>query len=446
MERRKFILVLLGSLLLTAVLCSGCAARSAEELYALPKQSDVYYDLQKAIDQIMTPGASYAGPLTGSNQQSVQLADLDGDGQDEAIVFIRSGGEKPLEAYIFDREGDQYVNTAVIEGDGSAFDSVEYVQLDDKPGLEILVGRQLSDQILQSLGVYSYSDGRLVELMSTNYSEFKVVDLDGDDHKDVFVLRLETEERAVVAELYRYRDGVLERDQEASLSSGAKQIKRILTGYVAQGVPAVFVASSYEEDTIVTDIFAFSGKTMQNITANAEAGFSAQTIRSYNVYASDIDEDGVIELPMPVALPSATAGDATYWVIDWYNLAPEGGRKVKLTTYHNYARGWYLVLPEQWHDRLSVSQEKTVSDVLGHTFSKWNGYDREPEEILTIYAFTGEDRLELAQADGRILLAEKGKIAYSAALGTCDWAQELTEEDLTAMFQFIYMDWNSGET
>ena len=48
--------------------------------------------------------------------------------------------------------------------------------------------------------------------------------------------------------------------------------------------------------------------------------------------------------------------------------------------------------------------------------------------------------------DGRILLAEKGEIAYSAALGTCDWAQELTEEDLTVMFHFIYMDWNSGET
>ena len=445
MGRRNSILALLAGLLLAAVL-GGCSMRSADELYALPKQSDAYYDLQKAIDRVMTQNASYSGPLSGSNQQSVQLADLDGDGQDEAIVFARSSGEKPLKAYIFDRSGDHYENTAVMEGDGSAFDAVEYVQLDDQPGMEILVGRQLSDQILQSLCVYSYRDGQLVELMSANYSEFKVVDLDGDDHKDVFILRLETEERTGVAELYRYRNGAMERDQEAPLSTGAKQIKRILAGYVAQGVPAVFVASTYEEDTIITDIFAFYGKFFRNIAANGDAGVSAQTVRNYNVYATDIDEDGVIELPMPVALPSATAGEETYWVIDWYNLVPGGTRNVKLTTYHNYSGGWYLILPDKWSGQLSVSREKKVSEVPGLTFSKWNGYDQTPEEIMTIYAFTGDDRVKLAQADGRILLAEKGEVAYSAALGSCKWAAELSAEDLISMFHFIYLDWNSGET
>ena len=97
MGRRNSILALLAGLLLAAVL-GGCSMRSADELYALPKQSDAYYDLQKAIDRVMTQNASYSGPLSGSNQQSVQLADLDGDGQDEAIVFARSSGEKPLKA------------------------------------------------------------------------------------------------------------------------------------------------------------------------------------------------------------------------------------------------------------------------------------------------------------------------------------------------------------
>ena len=445
MGRWKPIKALLGGLLLAAV-CSGCASRSADDLYALPRQSDVYYDLQEAIDQVMSIGSSYAGPLTGTNQQAVQLADLDGDGQEEAIVFVRTTGEKPLKAYIFDRNGDTYENTAVIEGDGSEFDAVEYVQLDGAPGMEILVGRRLSDQILQSLGAYSYSEGRLVELMAANYSEFKVVELDGDDHKDVFVLRQEANERAGVAEVYRYRDGRMERDQEASLSVGAKQIKRILHGYVAQGIPAVFVASSYEEGTIITDIFAYVGQNFRNIAANTESGLSAQTIRSYNVYAEDIDEDGVIELPMPVVLPNATAGEETYWTIDWYNLAPDGEKKVKMTTYHNYSGGWYLVLPDSWHDQLSVSRGNEISGVQGYTFSKWNGYGQAAEEIVTIYGFTGDDRLTLAQADGRFLLAEKGEIAYAASLGTCSLAQDLTQDDLSAMFRFIYLDWNSGET
>ena len=93
-----------------------------------------------------------------------------------------------------------------------------------------------------------------------------------------------------------------------------------------------------------------------------------------------------------------------------------------------------------------MSRSEEVAGVYGYTFSKWNGYDQEPEEIVTIYGFSGDDRLELAQQENRFLLAEKGEIAYAASLGTCDWAQALTHEDLTAMFHFIYLDWNSGET
>ena len=444
MGRLKWMGVLMGALL-SAALLTGCVGQSTEELYALPKQPDEYYELQNAIDQLLTVNASYSGPLSGSNQQAVQLADLDGDAEDEAIVFIKTAGERPLKAYIFDEtENGKYLNTGVIEGDGSAFDAVDYVQLDGEPGMEILLGRQLSEQITQSLCAYTYKDGHLTELMSTNYAEYTVVDLDGDDRRDVFVLRSPTEERAAVAELYRCVDGQMEREPEVQLSDGAKEIRRIVTGYVAQGIPAVFVASEYGENMIITDIFAFAGKDFRNISTNAETGLSAQTVRSYNVYASDIDSDGLIELPSPVALPSQS-NEATYWVIDWYNLMPDGRRDVKTTTFHNYMSGWYLELPEHWHDHLTIMREEDSNGDRGYTFAKWNGREREPDAIVTIRAFAGEDRLERASADGNFLLAEKGEIAYAASLGDCAWAKQLTQEDLRAMFRFIEVDWNTGE-
>ncbi len=444
MRRGKRILALLGGFLL-AFLLTGCV-QSAEELYALPRQSDAYYDLQAAIDTVLTGGADYSGPMTGSNQQAVQLADLDGDGDDEALVFIKTSGERPLKVYIFDREGgsDSYENVAVIEGDGSAFDSVDYVQLDGQPGLELLVGRQLSNQVLQSLSVYSYTGERMVELMSANYSEYALVDLDGDNCRDVFLLRLETEERTGVAELYRWREGQMTRDQEANLSVGALAVKRIITGQMCEGVPAVFVASSYGEDSLITDIFAFRDQTFQNVSNHGETGLSVQTVRNYNVYATDIDEDGLIELPMLVALPSATA-EETYWTIDWYNLKLDGSKDMKLTTYHNYLGGWYLILPDRFHGQISMGRSEEVSGVRGYSVQRWNGREQAPDDIFTVYAFTGEDRGELAVADGRFLLAEKGDTAYAASLGDCDWARTLTQEDLIAMFHFIHLDWNSGE-
>lgn len=444
MVRRKTMKILFGTLLCAAV-CTGCVPQTAESLYALPKQSDEYYQLQSAIDGVMGHDAVYAGPLTGSNQQAVQLADLDGDGRNEAIAFVRTTGEKPLKFYIFDETADgSYENTAAMEGDGSAFDSVEYVQLDEQPGLEILVGRRLSDQILQSLSAHSYENGTLSELMSTNYTEYTVADLDSDDRRDVFVLRLESEGDST-AELYRYRQGELIRGQEADLSKGAGQVKRMVAGYVSPDVPAVFVASSYGEDTIVTDIFAFRDGQFCNVAANAQTGVSAQTVRSCNVYASDIDSDGLIELPTPVALPSAHAQDQTQWVIDWYNLLPNGEKQVKLTTYHNYQTGWYLEIPETWRDRLTVFHTAMETGMQGNVFAQWNGRDAEAETIFTLYVLSGEDRMEQAQTDGRFLLAEKGETVYAAELGTCSLAKTLNQELLRAMFHFIQVDWNSGE-
>lgn len=437
--------MLLFSMMFCMLLLSGCYSHMSEGLYALPKQSDAYYDLQNAIDDVMGSGMAFTGPLSGANQQSVQFVNLDGDTEDEAVIFVKTVGELPLKAYVFDRDGDSYRNIAVMEGEGSDFDAVEYVQLDGFPGMEILLGRRLSDRILQSLTAYTCTDGQMVELMTCKYSEFKTVDLDLDDRKDVFVLRSEVEERAGVAELYFWRDGQVERSKEASASVGAKQIKRIVAGSLEGQIPAVFVASVYEEDTIITDIFALKDSELRNITTGGELGVSAQTVRNYNVYANDIDNDGVIELPRPQALPSYKAGEETQWSIDWYSMDLDGHTKIKMTSYHNYSGGWYLELPQNWHDQITVSRTTDSAGVVGYTVSRWINYASEPEPIFTVYAFTGDRRLEQASGDGRFLLAEKGETAYAASMGECDWAKSLTEEELRTMFRFVYMEWNTGE-
>lgn len=445
MNGKKYILASLAVLLLL-ILCTGCAGQPADSLYALPKQPDEYYELQSAIDQVLGTGAAYAGPLTGANQQAVQLTDLDGDGEDEAIVFVKVSGAKALRVCIFDDgEDGTYQNTAVIEGDGSAFDAVDYIQMDGEPGLEIIVGRQLSEQISQSLGAYTYREGRIVELMTANYAEYTVVDLDGDDCRDIFILRQEADDRTGVAELYRFENGSVIRESEVSLSTGATQIKRMVTGYVAPDVPAVFVASAYGQENIITDIFACMNGKFRNISSNAETGLSAQTIRNYNVYAADIDGDGLVELPTPVALPSEEAAEETYWVIDWFNLGVDGQRTTKMTTFHSYQNGWYLEIPEQWRDQLTITRRQEDLYIHGYTFSKWNGRNSRSEEIFTIYSFAGDDRLMQASAEGRFLLAEKGETAFAASFGESEWAGDLTEEDLKAMFRFIQVDWNSGE-
>ena len=427
------------------LLLSGCFVKTVDELYTLPRHSDEYDRLELVIEQLLnSQNASYAAPVSGVNQQSVQLADLDGDGLEEAIAFLKTAGDKPLKTCIFSRADGDYRLMDVIEGDGTSFASVEYAQLTDRPGAELVIGRQLSTDVLQSLSAYSYADGHVAELMSANYSQYRTVDLDGDGQKDIFILRFDAEQPHGIAELYRWKDGQLEREPEAYLTDGASAVKRILTGSLTAEAQAVFVSSAYEENALVTDVFAFQDGTFRNLTAR-EAESAVSTVRSYYVYASDIDGDGLIELPQILPLPAAEGSEENDSAISWYNLDLDGHSLPKLTTYHSFSGGWFLKLPDTWQNQFCITRGTETDGVRGYEFSQWkNG--RCADLIFTIYAFSGEDRNEAASADGRFPLAEKGDITYAAKLGTGKWADALSEDRLREMFHFIHIDWNSGET
>ena len=79
---RRSVLVILTAIL-TACLLSGCAVSGAEGLFALPRLSDDYLQLENLIAERIDDGGEYAAPVGGRNRQTVQLHDLDGDGAPE---------------------------------------------------------------------------------------------------------------------------------------------------------------------------------------------------------------------------------------------------------------------------------------------------------------------------------------------------------------------------
>lgn len=72
---------MLGGLLLVVCLLGlgGCVFGSVDEMYALPKSSEAYVNLQAKINEEKGTG-EYIAPLNGENRQTIQLVDVDEDG------------------------------------------------------------------------------------------------------------------------------------------------------------------------------------------------------------------------------------------------------------------------------------------------------------------------------------------------------------------------------
>ena len=112
---------LIVPLVLLVLLLTGCYSFDSDSLYALPLRSEEYRALQSAVESALGSG-SYSAPVSGDNPQPVQQMDLDGDGQEEVLVFCKMDGERPLRVLIFRREEERFTLVCTLDGDGTAFE------------------------------------------------------------------------------------------------------------------------------------------------------------------------------------------------------------------------------------------------------------------------------------------------------------------------------------
>ena len=438
-KKTKYLCLLLAVMIILA----GCTARTMEEMYRLPKRSEDYNDLQAAIDTAMVD-LDYSAPLTGENQQTVQLADLDGDGQNEYLLFAKGSQEKPLRILVFRNVHGTFVNTNTIDCNGASFDQVEYVDMDGRGGVEIVVGRQLSDQVIRSVSVYTLVDGEISQLVSVNYTKFLTADMDGDNLAELFLLRPGlTETDNGVAELYSMKSGMMERYNEVNLSQPADKLKRIIVGKLDGGKTAVYVASAVGDTALMTDVYTLIDQKLANVTLSNESGTSVQTMRNFYVYADDIDNDGVVELPSLITMrPLAGMMSADiHHLIRWYAMTPSGEEIDKMHTYHNFVGGWYVQLGSQWASRLVVLNIGYQTE-----FYLWDEAYQTTQKLLTIYTFTGQSREEQGLTKERFILHKTDSVVYAARLEDVAADYGLTWETVVYSFRMIQQDWKTGET
>ena len=409
---RRYAKLLLA--LLAVLLLSGCSMKTVDQLYCLPKRSKAYDNLQAVIDRAMD-GLTISAPMYGENRQTVQLADLDGDGVDEYLLFARDQSEKPLKILIFSQLASGYVLMDTIEGYGMGFDFVEYAQLDDRPGLEIVVGRQVSDQVVRSLSVYRFTSGIARQLLSTGYSRLVVCDLDEDQQQELFLLNHSTSEdgKGHVA-LYNYADGELQDSLEHSISMPASAFSRFTEGKLEDGRQAIFVSCETEDKAMVTDIFVMQYDQLQVVSK----GVVTQAYQNYRVYPSDVDGDGIIELANVVSTPEFE-GVKRQNLLQWYSLDENGSATMKRLTYHNYAEGWFAVVDPDMISRLLVEDDDEVT-----VFSLLE--EGKKVIMLSIQALTDADREEVAKQENRVVLYKGDAVIYVA-----DLSQEAKDRGIT---------------
>ncbi len=430
----------LAALLLTAaavLFLGGCALSSPDELYALPRPSEEYVILQKLIDDEIAAGCEYSAPVSGSYTQIVHTVDLSGNGTAEAVAYLRDPGGR-AKICVYEYSDGEYRLAQTIYGESGAISSVEYADMNGDGWLELIVSWQTPNGGDGRLNVYSLSDFSGSVLLSSSGTAFRLADMDGNGLYELLVLHTGGAEGCSV-DMYSLGPGGMVQSS-AKLSSGVTDVDRLRTGQLSDGVTALFAEGGYGENSIMTDIFIASDSGIRNITADEQSGAST-TVREYAVYAADINNDRILEIPVAVPLDKYSEEAPAYYVFDWYAFDSVGGRKLVFSTYHCYSDGWFLVLPDAMRENLIVRREDDAFGEHAVVLSHRDPDTGETADVVTIYTLTGDNRSDRARLPERFILSEVSGAIYAAQLHD---NAPYSREDISDGFDVILTEWNSG--
>lgn len=422
---------------LVVFLLSGCMVRTVDEMYCLPRRSETYNSLQSAINEAMSD-LEYCAPISGANQQTVHMTDLDGDGMQEYLVFARESKELTLCILIFTNIDGSFVQIDTILCNGTAFDKVEYVQIDGREGMEIVVGRILSDPSLRTVSVYSLVEQKAVQMMSSNYSTFLTLDMDANGCEDLFLIRSgmsEADNGNVECYCFTH-DGMLS-SNIVPLSGKGGPLRQIVSGTLEDGKTAVFVASAMENANSVTDIFVLSDSNLRNLSDDGAFSLSPQRLWNYYVFPQDVDADGTVELPE--LIQSFATGDTQKLnrscLVRWYSISEDLAETDKRYAFQDFYSGWYMEFDTTVGPMLTVAEKKQAYEFYCSTA------DAVEQNLLTVLVTTEYQGDPFAGLEGRFVLYKSETVTYSAILGPAAQAQGITQEQIVSSFHLIPEEW-----
>ena len=434
----KKCILLLAGLALAAVL-SGCTVfdSSVEQLFTLPRMAPEYTGLSQQLDSLISQGYEYASPSGGRNIQSVQMVDLEDDGRQEALVFLRrSADEKPLKIMVYRLDGDDsYSLLCTIESSGTAVDSVYYQDLNGDGRRELIVGWRISADV-QTLAAYSI-EPEPVALMSCGYSRFSIQDLNGDGAPSLLVIRADGE-LGPVAEFYGWQEEQMGVSYRCRLSSSMTALNRgsVVTGMADRDTPAVFITGVDTTSMAVTDILIYRPEAgLVNVALDKTSGVSAAVYPYRQMSPQDIDGDGIIELPCPLG---DTPTEQTDGLVSWMRWKTDGRFEQTAKTYHSQSGGWYLTIPTSWWTW-------DVTAVTGGMINEnqmtlhING-----DAVLTVYTITGENRDSRSRIGSRIVLRRQTATVYAGEIYEIATYYGMDEDLLRRSFRLILPAWNNS--
>ncbi len=418
-------------------LLGGCnvADMSFEDSLRPPKTMGDEAEIEKLISETIGGKYMLKYPKSGSYRSAIIMNDLNGDGVDEAVAFFKGNDETAgvHMLVMYDIDGEWKISDDFIT-ETTDVDSVDFADINETDGLEIIVGYTTYTPNVSFLSCYTYSDGSTDTITSgQNYSSFYCANLDNSGKSEILTLSLfnaDTEAKASMLE-YDSQNKRLYVKSSAPMDPNVVKYKSIGLTDLEGSAKAVVVDGSFATEELVTQVIYYSHSLAVLRNPLYREKQKNPTMRTGSVLSADFDGDSKLEIPMVEKLPYHGT-DMMRNVADkitWCSFNPQNeSLSVKTIVAANYKSGFYVKKSDKWAEKAYTAVNTDNSMKL----YEWNQTEL-GEELFEIKAF-GVTAWDQGKIDGYTLIYRDNRYAYAFNNPAGQSPLKLTDDEIKTAF------------
>lgn len=408
---KRIILCILACLMLT-----GCEAFtfSVDELLVAPSISDDQEALKQALYDNVGHSVTLAYPQSGDYRSAFVITDLDGDNNDEALVFYTASsatatatGEN-VRVAVFDKDsaGDWHAMYEVAGG-GSSLDTVIVLSYGEVTDIVIGYGTSVHDESVVS--IYRYENGVLRSTYDGWYTEMISADIDlcGTDE----IVLFKKSGTAVSVGVIKSSDGLSYVTAERMLTSSVSAISNYVCGTLYDEIGALFIDVTDEDGYLLTEVVYLVGDTLICLSS-MDSELLWTTERTGGYLSMDYDGDGTVEIPTLGLFSGYSAGSGAEYMVNWLSYSTEeSGFTTEASAYYSLSDSYIFKLPSRWTNFVSVIRDSDTGEITFVEYDRTADSLSEMKQLLSIISVSSRS-LDTYLDDGYTLIAETDSTAY----------------------------------
>lgn len=420
------------------MLLTGCAFSSnIDNLMSPPKLSVEQEQIYSALTNATGTSISLKYPKSGKYLSAFIIEDIDGDGENEAVVFYEKNNialeENTLRINILDRSDGKWRSVCDTPAKGAEIEKVIISELGSNSRTNLIIGSSLINRSEKNVSIYSYVDGNIEETFSESYSFIDVTDLDKDEENEFLLLSGASSGGTATAEVYKLNEKGIYYKYSCKLSGSFTEFDSLNYGKIDEDKTGLYIDAVLGNGLIQTDIIYMDDTGLNKVFSTSEQ--SRFTVRPAGCSSFDIDGDGILEIPVQtIASGYENVSESEQMKFtEWYFWSRNNILEKKYLSYYNINDGYIFVFPERWENHVTVKRDSINDEIV------FCSYENETagRELLRIYFATDQPSIEDRISNGYMLLQTKGDSAYLAYIpiqNDHDDNLSLTEGDLAIGF------------